>query len=79
MALQIDFEMAQATITCTPGVMGGMPCVSGTRVPAELIRKYIVDGETNSTIFADYPSLPVGAVEAVTRWAEQNGLSCTVS
>ena len=75
----LAFPLQPVEVTSTPGVMGGMPCVSGTRIPAELIRKYIVDGETKSVIFADYPSLPVGAVEAVIAWASQNGLPCTAS
>ena len=62
-----------ATITCTPGVMGGMPCVSGTRVPAETILACINAGETVYDIYRGYPYLPFMAVEAVVEWALANG------
>ena len=60
------------TITCTPGVMGGMPCVSGTRVPAEMILDFINHGESVYEIIRAYPYLPFGAVEAVVEWALAN-------
>lgn len=63
-------------VVSTPGIMGGTPCISGTRVPAETIRKYLAVGDSRREIFADYPYLPVGAVEAVIDWAKANGLEC---
>lgn len=62
------------TVTCTPGIMGGMPCVSGTRVPAETILDSINHGDTVYDIFSAYPYLPFGAVEAVVEWAQANDL-----
>jgi uncharacterized protein (DUF433 family) len=62
-----------------PGIMGGMPCISGTRVPAETIRQYLVAGDGKHEIYADYPYLPAGAVEAVIEWCRDNGLECTSS
>ena len=56
-----------------PEVMGGWPCVSGTRIPAETILLYIKDGADVREIVSDYPSLPFGGVEAVRRWAEAEG------
>lgn len=61
------------TITSTPNIMGGMPCVSGTRVPAETILACINAGETVYEIFSGYPYLPFGSVEAVVEWAQSNG------
>lgn len=53
--------------------MGGWPCVSGTRIPAETILLYIKDGADIEEIVGDYPSLPFGGVDAVRRWAEREG------
>jgi len=60
----------KAEVVSTPGIMGGMPCVAGTRVPAETVRQYLVAGDGKREIYADYPSLPVCAVEAVSAWAK---------
>ena len=67
------------SVTCTPGIMGGQPCVSGTRVLAETIRQYLIAGDSKREIYADYPYLPVGAVEAVILWAKSNRLECSNS
>lgn len=64
---------AKVEITCTPNIMGGMPCVDGTRVPAETILACINAGETVFEILRAYPYLPMGSVEAVVDWALANG------
>jgi uncharacterized protein (DUF433 family) len=56
-------------IVSNPEIMGGMPCVDGTRVPADTILTYLKSGSSAEAIFHDYPSLPKGAVKAVKRWA----------
>ena len=53
--------------------MGGWPCVSGTRIPAETILLYIKDGSSVREIVHHYPSLPFGGIDAVRRWAEAEG------
>lgn len=60
-------------VTSDPQIMGGWPCVSGTRIPAETILLYIKDGASVEEIVGDYPSLPFGGVDAVRRWAEREG------
>lgn len=60
-------------ITCTPGVMGGAPCVAGTRVPVETILACIDAGESVFDIYRGYPYLPAGAVDAVVEWALAHG------
>jgi len=65
-------------VVSTPGLMGGMPCVSGTRVPAETIRVSLNAGESKFDIFRAYPYLPMGSVEAVIEWAQTNGLDVKI-
>ena len=60
-------------VTSDPEIMGGMPCVGGTRVPAETILDYIRHGSGVEEIVGDYPYLPFGAVDAVMRWARAEG------
>ena len=65
-------------VVITTGVMGGVPCISGTRVPAETVLRYLSAGEGKREIYADYPYLPAGAVEAVAAWARSQGLDAEV-
>jgi len=60
-----------AEIESFPNIMGGLPCVSGTRIPAETILAQIEAGYSEAQIFADYPSLPLDGIDAVRRWADE--------
>ena len=64
-----------AEVSSNPDIMGGTPCVRGTRVPAMTIVAYIRDGYSDFEIFKDYPSLPIDGIDAVRRWAMENGVS----
>jgi uncharacterized protein (DUF433 family) len=61
-----------------PDIMGGRPCVNGTRIPADTIIAYLKAGHSKFDIFSDYPSLPVGGVEAVVRWANAQGIDVQI-
>lgn len=62
-----------------PGVMGGQPCIGGTRVPVKTIALYLLAGSTEAEIHADYPTLPPGSVDAVINWARDNPTSAVAS
>lgn len=62
-------------IVSADDVMGGDPCVEGTRLPAETIILNLKAGHPLETIFAAYPSLPPGGVEAAICWAEESGIN----
>lgn len=66
-----------AEVHSNPDILGGMPVVRGTRVPAETIVAYLRDGYSKRDIFEDYPYLPFDAVEAVQSWAAQQGIHLT--
>jgi uncharacterized protein (DUF433 family) len=68
-ALKGDVAM-RAEAVSDRSVMSGDPVVRGTRVRAETIVSYLRAGYSAQDIFIDYPSLPVDAIDAVTRWAE---------
>jgi len=72
-------EIEPAEVVSVPGILGGMPVLKGTRVPAETIRQYLIAGDGPREIFSDYPWIPVGSVEAVRKWCEDNGLACSAS
>lgn len=63
-------------ITSNPDIMGGWPCVEGTRIPVITMLACINAGESREEIEDGYPSLPPGWYEAVARWAAKNGEPC---
>lgn len=44
-------------ITSTPGVMGGRPCIQGTRITVSNIVGQIASGTTIDELLSDYPHL----------------------
>lgn len=60
-------------VVCDPEIMGGWPCVEGTRIPAETVLAYLKRGSTAYEIVSDYPYMPLGGVEAVEEWARETG------
>ncbi|KPF62375.1 hypothetical protein IP88_14830 [alpha proteobacterium AAP81b] len=64
---------AAVEVVSDPEILGGWPCVAGTRIPAETILLYIKAGAPVAEIVTDYPTLPFGGVDAVRRWAEREG------
>ena len=60
-------------VTSDPEIMGGWPCVDGTRIPAETILACILDGDDDRRIVRAYPTMPLGGIEAVRNWARAQG------
>lgn len=70
---KLDREPAR--VISDPAIMGGWPCVSFTRVPAMTIVAEIRGGASAQEIFSNYPSLPIDGIEAVRKWAAEQGVS----
>ena len=49
--------MAHPRISRHPDVMGGQPCISGTRIPVTAVLGQFAAGRDQGQILADYPSL----------------------
>jgi uncharacterized protein (DUF433 family) len=60
-------------IVSDPHIMGGQPCFAGTRVPVEMVLVYINAGETEFTIYTDFPGLALGSIELAIEWAKDHG------
>ncbi len=65
----------RSEIASNPSILGGEPCVAGTRVPAMTIVEELRAGEPIAAIFENYPSLPFDGIEAVRKWAKDSGVS----
>lgn len=59
-------------IVSNPGILGGIPVVEGTRVPATTVLAEVDAGTSANEIFDSYPTLPADAVEACVQW-HKNG------
>lgn len=51
-----------------PGILGGMPVVEGTRVPAANVMAEVRAGKSKFEIYESYPTLPFDGVEACVQW-----------
>lgn len=58
-------------ITSRPTRMGGVPCIAGTRIPAETIARLYNNGEVPAELVAHYyPSVTPEQVIAAWEWAQ---------
>ena len=69
MSVVKDKRRLPSEVVSNPAILGGEPCVNGTRVPAATILAYLAAGHSPTDIFRDYPSLPADAIETVKAWA----------
>jgi uncharacterized protein (DUF433 family) len=51
-------------ISVRPGVMGGKPCIKGTRIPADLVLDNLDSGLSREDILDAYPGLTLEDVRA---------------
>lgn len=61
-------------IQIDPEVMGGKPCIRGTRIPVELLLRKLAEGATTEELLDGYPSLSAEDIEAAKAW-QRDGLS----
>ena len=56
-------------VVSDPEIMGGRPCLSGTRIPVDLILDYMADGWSFSRLQQEYQDLREDDIRAVLRYA----------
>ena len=56
-------------IAVDPKVMRGKPCIRGTRIPVELILRYLGQGQTVDDVLAAFPGLSAEDVRAAVAFA----------
>lgn len=56
-------------VTVDHRVMGGVPCIRGTRIPVVTVVAMLADGMTLAEIVADYPQLTADDVRDALRYA----------
>ena len=58
-------------ITVNPGLMGGMPCIRGLRIPVATVVGMIADSLTEAEILAAFPDLEREDIHEALRYAAQ--------
>jgi len=58
-------------ISVNPEIMGGVPCVSGTRIPVATILEHIAQGESAEDLVRDYPRLNFEGIQAALVYAAE--------
>lgn len=57
------------SIVTRPGVLGGKPCIRGTRISVELILELLASGATAQEILAAYPQVTSEGLTAALQYA----------
>ena len=61
--------MAEELITSNPQILGGKPCVRGTRLSVEFLLELAASGATHEQILGQYPQLTADGLAAAFRYA----------
>jgi len=61
--------MDHPRITQTPGVMGGKPCIKGTRITVKVLIDHLSSGETVADLLEGYPGITEEDVRAALAFA----------
>ena len=56
-------------ITCTPDILGGKPCIRGTRISVEFLLELVAEGAAPKDILAAYPQISEEALKAAFQYA----------
>ena len=62
----------EARIATTPGVLGGKPCIVGTRISVEFVLEVLASGATLEDILQAYPHLTRDGVTAALAFAAKS-------
>lgn len=56
-------------IVADPKILGGKPCIKGTRIPVALILGYLADGRSVEAVLHEFPDLTHSDVSACIHYA----------
>lgn len=59
-------------IVSDPGILGGKPCIKGTRISVEFILDLVASGGSRDDILKAYPHLTPEDVEQAVRYAAES-------
>ncbi|MES1240224.1 MAG: DUF433 domain-containing protein [Acidobacteriota bacterium] len=64
--------MGEPWIVTKPGVLGGKPCIRGTRISVELVLELLASGASREDILRAYPHVPAEGLAAAIQYAAES-------
>lgn len=61
--------MTESRVVADHRIMGGVPCIRGTRIPVSTVVGLLAEGQSVEAILADYPQLVIDDVRAALSFA----------
>lgn len=61
----------RSRIESKPEVLGGKPCIAGTRIPVSLVLGYLAAGRSAKEVIEEYPDLKDDDVRACLEYARE--------
>ena len=61
--------MTEPRVVADHRIMGGVPCIRGTRIPVSTVVGLLAEGQSVEAVLADYPQLAVDDVRAALSFA----------
>jgi len=71
-------KSSSATVVSDEAILGGMPVVRGTRIPADTVLAEVRTGKSRFDIYRSYPSLPVDGIDACLAWEKAGRPPCAI-
>lgn len=71
MAMKTEQFTYQDRIVRIPGLVGGKPVIKGTRIPVDLVLKYLAYNPDVHTLFEAFPKLTMEDVKACLTYAQE--------
>jgi uncharacterized protein (DUF433 family) len=59
-------------IVCDPAILGGKPCIKGTRISVELVLELLASGASPEQILGVYPHVPPAGLQAAFEYAARS-------
>ena len=56
-------------IVAEPGILGGKPCIRGTRISVEFVLDLLASGATREEMLRAYPQIPLEGLAAAFQYA----------
>lgn len=64
--------MKEGWIVSDPGVLGGKPCIRGTRISVEFVLELLASGASREEILLGYPHVPAEGLSAAIQYGAWN-------
>jgi len=65
-------------IVSDPAILGGKPCIKGTRISVEMILEWVACGASRKDIVRTYPQLTAASVEEALNFAAKSHINETI-